>query len=136
MGARPGAAGIPRGGAPLILSGLLLYYMGLASCASTVSAPKVSQVSAFLERRGGLFVFRLEAPGATRVVLVGSFNGWNPAAHPLATRDGRLWEVAVALGPGRHVYTFLVDDLPVVPPGAPLYEDDGFGGRNGVIEIP
>lgn len=89
-----------------------------------------------LERRGGLFTFRLEAPGATRVVLVGSFNGWNPAAHPLVSRDGRIWEAAVMLGPGRHVYTFLVDDRPVVPPDAPLYEDDGFGGRNGVIEVP
>lgn len=88
------------------------------------------------ERRGGLVVFSLEAPGATRVALVGSFNEWNPSAHLMTTRDGRLWETAVALGPGRHVYAFLVDDRPVAPPAAPLYEDDGFGGRNGVVEVP
>ncbi len=88
------------------------------------------------ERRGGLVIFRIEAPGATRVTLVGSFNKWNPAANPMITRDGRIWEAAVALGEGRHVYAFLVDDRPVAPPAAPLYEDDGFGGRNGVIEVP
>ncbi len=107
----------------------LSFLAGLVSCAA--AAPGIMP-----ERRGGLVYFRVEAPGATRVTLVGSFNKWDPAANPLATRDGKLWEVAVALAPGRHVYTFLVDDRPFPPPAAPLYEDDGFGGRNGVIEIP
>jgi 1,4-alpha-glucan branching enzyme len=88
------------------------------------------------ERHGAVIFFRIDAPGATRVALVGSFNKWDPAANPLTTRDGRLWETAVTPGPGRHSYCFLVDDRPVPPPLAPLYEDDGFGGRNGVLEVP
>ena len=115
-----------RGGEKLLLASFLAC---LVSCAA-------SSPSLMPERRGGLVHFQIEAPGATRVTLVGSFNEWNPAANPMSTRDGRLWEAAVALGSGRHVYAFLVDDRPCTPPSAPLYEDDGFGGRNGVIEVP
>ena len=87
------------------------------------------------ERRGGVVHFRIRAPGATRASLVGTFNRWTPSSSPMSTRDGELWEAAVSLAPGRHSYVFLVDDLPVRPPEAPMYEDDGFGGENGVIEI-
>src|SRR5215207_6557507 len=46
----------------------------------------------------------LLAPGASRVALVGDFNGWNPASTPLrATGDGYTWSVSVPLAPGRHV---------------------------------
>ena len=41
------------------------------------------------------------------------------------------------LAPGLHRYMFLVDGTEWrTPEGAPLYEDDGFGQKNGVIDVP
>lgn len=82
--------------------------------------------------------FRCRAPGATRVVLVGSFNGWNRAATPLTGPDrAGLWEVRLPLPPGTYRYMFHADGAKwIKPEGAPLYEDDGFGLTNGVLVVP
>jgi 1,4-alpha-glucan branching enzyme len=60
-------------------------------------------------------VFRFDgrrAPAARTVALVGSFNHWNPGAHPLRRdRDG-WWSVAVWLPAGEYDYLFLVDGAP------------------------
>lgn len=83
------------------------------------------------------WLFRLAAPGARSVYLIGTFCGWDRRAHPLhpGEKEG-VWEVVVPLGPGTYEYTFLVDgrDL-VTPPQAPMYVDDGFGQRNGVLVV-
>lgn len=54
-------------------------------------------------------VFR--APEATRVAVVGDFNGWSKGANTM-TRDSAsgLWNATVLIRPGRHVYAFVVDD--------------------------
>lgn len=88
------------------------------------------------ERKGGVIHFRLNAPGATRVAVVGTFNKWAPSANPMSSPDGEVWHTAIALPRGHHSYTFLVDDRPFRPPEAPMYADDGFGGENGIIRIP
>lgn len=82
--------------------------------------------------------FRCRAPGATRVVLVGSFNGWDRAATPMTGPDTTgLWEVRLSLPPGTYRYMFYIDSVKwVKPDGAPLYEDDGFGLTNGVLVVP
>jgi Carbohydrate-binding module 48 (Isoamylase N-terminal domain) len=53
--------------------------------------------------------FALEAPGASRVALVGDFNGWNAAALPLRRVAG-AWAADVPLRSGRHRFGFVVDD--------------------------
>jgi hypothetical protein len=55
--------------------------------------------------------FMLTAPAASRVMLAGDFNGWDPRSTPMArdSRDGR-WAVTLALAPGRHHYAYVVDD--------------------------
>lgn len=75
------------------------------------------------------------APGATDVRLVGSFDGWESPGLPLESEDGRLWKRRLTLKPGRYSYSFVVDGRNVGAPDAPLVEDDGFGGKNGVLEI-
>jgi 1,4-alpha-glucan branching enzyme len=35
--------------------------------------------------------FRVWAPHATTVSVVGEFNNWNPGAHPLGREEGSLW---------------------------------------------
>lgn len=53
------------------------------------------------------WVFREWAPGADAIHLIGDFNDWNRASHPLRRLDGGVWEIelsgADALKHGQHV---------------------------------
>ena len=81
--------------------------------------------------------FRIHAPEATSVSVVGGWNAWNPEADPLSGPDSRgVWEVTLPLKPGIWRYAFVVDGDWVKPPGALRYEEDGFGGENGVLIVP
>ena len=80
--------------------------------------------------------FVLVAPYAARVSVVGDFNRWNPAAMPMRrSTDGRTWELAVPLAPGRHVYAFSIDGDLAADPTAPLAGDDDFGTKSSVILV-
>ncbi|MBD3336250.1 MAG: hypothetical protein GF355_12105, partial [Candidatus Eisenbacteria bacterium] len=88
-----------------------------------------------IERGGVRFLFR--APEASRVAVVGGFNHWDAESDPLRDpdRDG-IWEVAVPVPEGLWRYAFVVDGDWKAPPDAPRYEPDGFGGTNGILEVP
>ena len=81
--------------------------------------------------------FVLVAPQASEVTVVGNFNDWNPAAHPLQrTATGGTWSVTVPLEAGRHEYSFVVDGKHWMPdPAAPLAPEDGFGVANSVLLV-
>jgi hypothetical protein len=81
--------------------------------------------------------FVLVAPQASHVTVVGDFNNWNPAAHPMErTPTGGTWTVTVPLEAGRHEYSFVVDGEHWMPdPAAPLAPDDGFGVANSVLLV-
>ena len=80
------------------------------------------------------FVF--VAPYASRVALVGDFNGWNPAAMPMRrSTDGHAWLLDVPLAPGRHVYSFIVDGDLAPDPAAPRAGDDDFGVPSSVVLV-
>jgi hypothetical protein len=84
-----------------------------------------------------LIRFELQAPGASRVALVGDFNGWDPAATPMRRdRAPSTWSVMLPLARGRHVYGFVVDERRWMPdPVAPLAPEDGFGSASSVIVV-
>jgi 1,4-alpha-glucan branching enzyme len=81
--------------------------------------------------------FILAAPRASRVSLVGEFNGWDAAATPmLSAGENGMWTVTVPLAPGRHMYAFIVDgERWMTDPDAPLAPEDGFGVRNSVVVV-
>lgn len=81
--------------------------------------------------------FVLDAPRASRVALVGDFNGWSAAATPLArVSSSGLWTVMVQLTPGRHTYAFMVDDSAwTLDPRAPTAQDSDFGTPNSVVLV-
>lgn len=55
--------------------------------------------------------FMFVDPAASRVALVGDFNGWGAHDTPLVPAESTgVWSAAVALAPGRHRYAFVVDD--------------------------
>ncbi len=60
------------------------------------------------------------APNARRVAVVGSFNGWDPSAHPLVQSEGEDWTATHLLPPGRLIYGFWVDGMMWLDP-----EDEG-----------
>ncbi|MFH1755327.1 MAG: glycogen-binding domain-containing protein [Candidatus Latescibacterota bacterium] len=83
----------------------------------------------------GRIRLRVHAPGAMRVAVSGSFNSWNPEAAPLRPAGDGWWEVYIELPPGRYEYTYVIDGVWQTPPEAQITVDDGFGGRNGILDI-
>src|SRR5262245_13400832 len=80
--------------------------------------------------------FVLRAPEASRVSLVGDFNGWDKAAAPMQREDSGMWVVSLPVTHGRHVYAYFVDqERWVSDPHAPLAPEDGFGVPNSVIVV-
>ena len=72
--------------------------------------------------------FVIVAPNASRVSLVGDFNGWDATAMPMQrVNDGDAWARDVVLESGRHVYAFIVDGAFQVDPSAPRAAEDDFG---------
>lgn len=81
--------------------------------------------------------FVLVAPEAARVSLVGDFNQWDASATPLVRdeKDG-TWTAFVALRPGMHTYSFVLDGRHfVADPAAPMAPDDGFGHKSSVVIV-
>jgi len=84
----------------------------------------------------GLVRFRMLAPDAQQVFVVGDFNGWSTEATPLSPRSGGWWETTLELPPGSYQFIYLVDGEATTPPRAATSVDDGFGGRNGLFTVP
>jgi hypothetical protein len=81
--------------------------------------------------------FRLRAPLAKQLTLVGDFNAWDSHATPM-TRDSATgaWEVSVALPEGRYLYAFVADGRRWLPdPNAPLASADDFAKQNSVLVV-
>jgi len=59
---------------------------------------------------GGGAHFAVWAPGASAVSVIGDFNGWDPAAHPLAPRldSSGIWEVMAPGVERGHAYKYHV----------------------------
>jgi hypothetical protein len=121
-----------------VLAGLRLSYDASRSFGSVQSSAR--ELSALAPSSQGVqghrVEFRLDAPQARSVAVIGDFNGWDPERGAMRHRNGGVWQTAVVLDPGRHVYSFLVNGVPTRPPRASGYVPDGLGGENGVVDIP
>lgn len=103
--------------------------------ASPVTTPVVPVSNDGTARVSQQFV--LDARAATRVLLVGDFNGWDRAqAQPLQRLEGGVWAATVPLRPGRYTYAFLVDDSLTITldPRASTVRDE-FGRESSVILV-
>ncbi len=80
------------------------------------------------------------------VYLAGDLNGWN-AADPnylMEAGDDGVFSITVELDPGTYKFKFVIDGTWIqsmedyegnFTPAAQSYVDDGFGGKNAVIEV-
>jgi 1,4-alpha-glucan branching enzyme len=62
--------------------------------------------------------FFCRASQAKSVSLIGDFNGWQPAAHPMTRMPDGGWVIRMELPHGHHQYLFLVDGKPTLDPNA------------------
>jgi 1,4-alpha-glucan branching enzyme len=80
--------------------------------------------------------FRLDAPEAKSVTIVGDFNQWNQSARPLKQRKDGVWWVNLRLSPGTYQYKFVVDGSRwQEDPSNPNRMPDSHGGYNSVCEV-
>ena len=116
-----------------ILSGLLIGRDGRAPTAQPPAVAAKPQLPDSLTARVVKFV--LIAPQASKVALVGDFNGWDTNATPAERQPDGSWATFVQLPPGRHVYSFVLDGRVFMnDPAAPIVPND-FGQKNSVVVV-
>ncbi|MFR8874148.1 MAG: hypothetical protein ACLVHV_12330 [Oscillospiraceae bacterium] len=70
-----------------------------------------------ITRRGKAgYVFRVWAPNAKQVCVVGEFNFWNPEDLPMERLDDSVWEVFTTRGYEGCPYKYFISPAPTVPP--------------------
>ena len=117
-----------------VLTGLALNRDGRAPTERPRAVAESSQLPDSVVPRVVKFV--LIAPQASRVAVVGDFNGWDGSATPAVRQANGTWTAFFPLAPGRHVYSFVVDGTHfVTDPSAPIAPDDGYGQKNSVVVV-
>jgi hypothetical protein len=87
-------------------------------------------------RGPGVVQLRVFSPDATSVHVSGDFNRWSAKSHSLTPAGDGWWNIDLDLSPGIYQYRFLVDGVWIPPTDAEITIDDGFGGKNAILEIP
>ncbi|MBA4366800.1 MAG: glycoside hydrolase [Desulfobacterium sp.] len=79
--------------------------------------------------------FKFVSPDAENVSLVGNFNDWDKAKHPMKKEGNGVWSKTVILGYGVHQYKFLADDQWVEDPNNEKLAPNEFGTLNNIIDV-
>lgn len=79
--------------------------------------------------------FKLYAPNAKKVSLVGDFNKWNTRTLNARKDANGNWTVKADLTPGRHEYKFFADGNWMDDPHCTWRVPNTFGTQNCVIDI-
>lgn len=107
---------------------------GGAATAGPAKAPAKFAVGAPRAVDGGV-QFTYHNPGASRVTLAGSFNGWNADQLPL-TSDGKgNWVIVHPLPAGKHEYKFVADGTWIADAENPETQPDPYGGTNSLVTV-
>jgi 1,4-alpha-glucan branching enzyme len=72
---------------------------------------------------------------AKAVSLVGDFNHWDPAAHPMKQMPDRSWLLKLELKHGHHRYAFLVDGVLTLDPNAQGITRNDKGERVSLVPV-
>lgn len=84
----------------------------------------------------GYIIIRYYNPEAEYVMIAGDFTDWDPEILEMYDIGDGWWEAVLELEPGIYQYKFVVNGEEwVFDPNAFAYIDDGFGGKNSVIEV-
>ena len=88
-----------------------------------------------LVSKGARISLELVRPGAKKVCVAGSFNGWKPEQMPLAPMGNGRWVGDLAINPGKYEYLFVVDGQWLPDPNAKESVQNPFGGKNSVLTV-
>ncbi|MFH1754552.1 MAG: alpha-amylase family glycosyl hydrolase [Candidatus Latescibacterota bacterium] len=81
------------------------------------------------------FVF--DAGGSANVVVAGTFNNWSQDQDKMSDEDGDgIYKITLPLTAGRYEYKFVRDGQWLTDETAAEFKDDGFGGKNSIIDVP
>jgi 1,4-alpha-glucan branching enzyme len=79
--------------------------------------------------------FKLSAPQACKVSVVGSFNNWTADAF-MAKKDSKgNWTAKAKLEPGQYEYKFVVDNTWMEDPNSVSSTQNAFGTKNSVLTV-
>lgn len=120
----------PLLGSPASWQGSAILAYRLAELGAASPAP-LYRISGSGERR--IVTFRLEAPDADEVVLLGDFTGWEPV--PLERSDG-AWTATLRVEPGVYHFGFRMDGAWHVPEDASGRVTDDWGRTNATLVVP
>lgn len=79
--------------------------------------------------------FKIHAPQAKKVSVVGSFNNWKTSESPAKKDKTGVWTAKVSLKPGRYEYKFFMDGNWMPDPKCANKVNNGMGSENSVIEV-
>lgn len=69
---------------------------------------------------------------AQKIIVAGSFNGWNETDFMMTRVDG-VWQLPYVLPKGKTTYKFIVDGEWILDPNNRYYEQNEFGTNNSVL---
>jgi 1,4-alpha-glucan branching enzyme len=75
-------------------------------------------------------IFRIEAPGAQQVLLIGEFTNWQERPIPMIKGVDGAWRATVILPQGRHQYLFILDGNLCEDPNCSERVPNSTGGLN------
>jgi hypothetical protein len=81
----------------------------------------------------GMTRLSIRAGDASRVELLGDWNGWQPVAAKRASNG--VWYVDMQLAPGEYRYAFRVNGTEWRVPEGTAQVDDGFGGKSAYVSV-
>ncbi len=80
--------------------------------------------------------FRMTLDGVTRLSLLGDFNHWNAAAHPLTQDAAGAWDVTVSLPDGEYQYRYFANGSEWLnDPHADGYVPNQHGTENSLARV-
>jgi 1,4-alpha-glucan branching enzyme len=79
--------------------------------------------------------FVCNAPQAAKVSVIGDFNGWDAAAHPMHKGADGVWTAKIEVRHGHHRYAFQADDQLLLDPTAMGITRDDQGRRVSMIAV-
>jgi 1,4-alpha-glucan branching enzyme len=80
--------------------------------------------------------FKLFAPAAQEVFLVGDFCNWQGDDCPMRRLKDGSWKKSLKLNQGRYEYRFVVDGHWWTDPENPQRQENPYGQDNSVLVIP
>ena len=79
--------------------------------------------------------FKIEAPTAREVLVVGSFTEWTENPIDLNRKDNGVWEKMIRIKPGRYEYRYLIDGQWITDQTAHEFAKNEFGEINSVLRV-